>query len=60
MQSTSTVDVEGATPAAPTYRSLQVLATEFARAAATKPSAIRRQVVELLPATHQAAPDDPS
>ncbi|NKZ67071.1 protein kinase [Rhodococcus hoagii] len=59
MQSNTTVDVEAATPAAPTYRSLQVLATEFARAAATKPSAIRRQVVELLLGTHEAAPDDP-
>lgn len=53
-----TGSAEAAQPA-PTYRSLQVLATEFARAAATKPSAIRRQVVELLLGTHGAAPDDP-
>ncbi|MDG3017209.1 protein kinase domain-containing protein [Speluncibacter jeojiensis] len=42
-----------------TYTSLNTLAAEFARAAATKPSAIRRQVVELLLGTHDAAPDDP-
>ncbi|MFD4368677.1 NERD domain-containing protein [Rhodococcus sp. NPDC058521] len=45
-------------PAA-TYTSLQALTTEFARAAATKPSAIRRQVVELLLGSHDAAPEDP-
>lgn len=44
---------------APTYGSLQVLAAEFARASATKPSAIRRQVVELVLGSHDAAPADP-
>ncbi|GAA4479469.1 hypothetical protein GCM10023094_24630 [Rhodococcus olei] len=42
-----------------TYRSLRVLSAEFARAAATKPSAIRRQVVELLLGSHPDSPADP-
>ena len=39
--------------------SLAELAEMFARASATKPSAIRRQVVELVLGTHAKSPDDP-
>ncbi|WP_138997409.1 protein kinase domain-containing protein [Rhodococcus zopfii] len=41
------------------YGSLKVLAAEFARAAATKSSAIRRQVVELILGSHDLSPADP-
>ncbi|MGC5163001.1 protein kinase domain-containing protein [Rhodococcus sp. DT1] len=44
---------------AATYTSLASLADEFARAAATKPSAIRRQVVELVLGSHPNSTDDP-
>ena len=48
-------------PIAPssTYASLSALADAFARAAATKPSAVRRQVVELALGSHANSPDDP-
>ncbi|MEU1950839.1 protein kinase domain-containing protein [Nocardia rhamnosiphila] len=47
-------------PAPPgTPPALAALAEMFARAAATKPSAMRRQVVELLLGTHAKSPDDP-
>ncbi|WP_189094608.1 protein kinase domain-containing protein [Nocardia jinanensis] len=39
--------------------SLPELADMFARAAATKPSAMRRQIVELMLGTHTKSPDDP-
>lgn len=42
-----------------TYTSLAVLTDMFSRAAAAKPSAMRRQVVELLLGTHAQSPDDP-
>ncbi|WP_242496868.1 NERD domain-containing protein [Rhodococcus sp. Q1] len=42
-----------------TYTSLATLADEFARAAATKSSAIRRQVVELVLGSHPNSTDDP-
>ncbi|MXQ77396.1 protein kinase [Rhodococcus rhodochrous] len=44
---------------AATYTSLATLADEFARAAATKSSAIRRQVVELVLGSHPNSTDDP-
>ncbi|OLL18358.1 serine/threonine protein kinase [Rhodococcus sp. M8] len=52
---------EPAPPVAPaaTYAALAVLADEFARAAATKPSAMRRQVVELVLGGHAQSPADP-
>lgn len=46
-------------PVTETYTALGVLATEFARAAGSKPSAMRRQVVELVLGTHAQSPDDP-
>ncbi|WP_051714485.1 protein kinase domain-containing protein [Nocardia rhamnosiphila] len=42
-----------------TVGSLAALAEMFAFAAATKPSAMRRQVVELVLGTHAKSPDDP-
>ncbi|WP_446222578.1 protein kinase domain-containing protein [Nocardia sp. IBHARD005] len=42
-----------------TYTSLSALAEMFAHAAATRPSAIRRQVVELILGSHAQSPDDP-
>ncbi|WP_280447668.1 protein kinase domain-containing protein [Nocardia cyriacigeorgica] len=42
-----------------TYTSLGALAEVFARTAATKPSAMRRQVVELILGSHAQSPDDP-
>jgi serine/threonine protein kinase len=44
---------------AETASSLAALADMFARTAATKPSAMRRQVVELILGTHGKSPDDP-
>ncbi|MDV7091093.1 protein kinase domain-containing protein [Rhodococcus opacus] len=48
-----------APPLAETYTALGVLAAEFARAAGSKPSTVRRQVVELVLGTHVQSPDDP-
>ncbi|MFD2157211.1 hypothetical protein ACFSUH_43995 [Rhodococcus jostii] len=48
-----------APPIAETYTSLGALAAEFARAAGSKPTAVRRQVVELVLGTHAQSPDDP-
>ncbi|MFC8385747.1 protein kinase [Nocardia sp. NPDC057272] len=42
-----------------TYTSLSLLAEMFAHAAATKPSAMRRQVVEMILGSHAHSPDDP-
>jgi serine/threonine protein kinase len=42
-----------------TYSSLSVLATEFARASGSKPSTIKRQIVELVLGAHEDSPTDP-
>lgn len=52
-------EVETPAPAVVGYSSLRDLAIEFARAAAVKPSALRRQVVEMVLGTHADSPDDP-
>ncbi|MFI7171644.1 protein kinase domain-containing protein [Rhodococcoides fascians] len=43
----------------PTITSLAVLVAEFARASGSKPSTIRRQVVELVLGSHSQSPVDP-
>ncbi|MFH5230376.1 protein kinase domain-containing protein [Antrihabitans spumae] len=43
----------------PTITSLSLLAAEFARAAGTKSTTIRRQVVELVLGAHGQSPEDP-
>ncbi|MFC0315123.1 NERD domain-containing protein [Gordonia phosphorivorans] len=48
-----------ADPAPEPYSSLEVLAAEFAKAAAPKPQTMRRQVTELILGLRQDAPDDP-
>ncbi|MGF0247799.1 protein kinase domain-containing protein [Rhodococcus erythropolis] len=47
------------TPQPATYSSLSVLAAEFARAAGSKRSTSRRQVVELVLGSHEDSPADP-
>lgn len=54
----SITPVELAVPTS-TYTSLVALTEAFARAAATKPSAVRRQIVELVLGSHKNSPEDP-
>lgn len=49
----------GGGDAAEPYTSLEVLAVEFAKAAAAKPQTMRRQVTELILGSRDDAPDDP-